>query len=104
MERCRGKLSEFEVRRYARMIVRALCHMHERGVIHCNLKPDNVTDFPDGDGGNVVKIADHEVARRIGEQEVHRVQCRGTPAHMSLESLALHEHEAPMDISFLGAQ
>ncbi|WJZ95540.1 hypothetical protein VitviT2T_014305 [Vitis vinifera] len=34
MERCRSKLTKFEVLRYARMIVRALCHMHERGVFH----------------------------------------------------------------------
>ena len=37
MEMRRGKLLEFEVLRYTRMIVRALCHMHEREVIHYDL-------------------------------------------------------------------
>ena len=52
----------------------------------------------------MVKIADLGLARRIGEQEVHGVQFRGMPAYMLSESLALHEHEAPMDIWSLGAQ
>lgn len=78
--------------------------MHERWVNHYDLKPDNVLDFPDGDGGIVVKIADLGLARRIGEQEVHGVQFRGMPAYMLSESLALHEHEAPMDIWSLGAR
>ncbi|KAL6329474.1 hypothetical protein AAG906_021169 [Vitis piasezkii] len=84
-----GKLSEPEVRHYARMIVRGLCHMHERGLTHCDLKPDNVLVFPGKDGGNVVKIADFGMARRDGEQEV-------------LESLAFEEYEAPMDVWSLG--
>ncbi|WJZ95337.1 hypothetical protein VitviT2T_014113 [Vitis vinifera] len=69
------------------MIVRALCHMHERGANHCDLKPDNVLDFPDRDGGMVVKVADLGLARRIGEQEVHGVQFRGTPVYMGEEIL-----------------
>ncbi|KAL6329842.1 hypothetical protein AAG906_037942 [Vitis piasezkii] len=102
MMRRGGKLSEPEVRHYARMIVRGLCHMHERGLTHCDLKPDNVLVFPGKDGGNVVKIADFGMARRDGEQEVLEVQFRGTAAYMSPESLAFQEYEAPMDVWSLG--
>ena len=102
MKRRGGKLSEPEVRHYARMIVRGLCHMHERGLTHCDLKPDNVLVFPGKDGGNVVKIADFGMARRDGEQEVLEVRFRGTAAYMSPESLAFEEYEAPMDVWSLG--
>ncbi|RVW89381.1 Retrovirus-related Pol polyprotein from transposon RE1 [Vitis vinifera] len=42
--------------------------------------PDNVLDFSDGDFGNVVKIVDLGLARRIEEQEVHGVN---SEAHQS---------------------
>ncbi|KAJ9677491.1 hypothetical protein PVL29_022469 [Vitis rotundifolia] len=102
MERRGGKLSESEVRDYARMIIRGLCYMHQKGLVHCDLKPDNVLVFPVVDGGNVVKIADFGLAKRVGEEEDPRVGFRGTPAYMSPESLALKEHDAPMDIWSLG--
>ncbi|RVW83407.1 Mitogen-activated protein kinase kinase kinase 17 [Vitis vinifera] len=103
MERRRGKLSESEVRDYARMIIRGLCYIHQKGLVHCDLKPDNVLVFPGVDGGgNVVKIADFGLAKRVGEEEVPRVSFRGTPSYMSPESLALKEHDAPMDIWSLG--
>ncbi|RVX04522.1 Mitogen-activated protein kinase kinase kinase 17 [Vitis vinifera] len=76
--------------------------MHERGLTHCDLKPDNVLVFPGKDGGNVVKIADFGMARRDGEQEVLEVRFRGTAAYMSPESLAFQEYEAPMDVWSLG--
>ncbi|GKA92257.1 mitogen-activated protein kinase kinase kinase 17-like protein [Tanacetum coccineum] len=33
---------ETDVKRYARSILKGLSHMHKRGYVHCDLKPDNV--------------------------------------------------------------
>ena len=102
MKKRRGKLWEFEARHYARMIIRGLRYMHERGVVHCDVKPDNVLVFPGEDGGNVVKLADFGLARRINVEEQIWVQQRGSPPYMSPEALAWEEYEAPMDIWSLG--
>ena len=88
MKKRRGKLWEFEARHYARMIIRGLRYMHERGVVHCDVKPDNVLVFPGEDGGNVVKLADFGLARRINVEEQIWVQQRGSPPYMSPEALA----------------
>ncbi|KAL6329488.1 hypothetical protein AAG906_021183 [Vitis piasezkii] len=90
MKKRRGKLWEFEARHYARMIIRGLRYMHERGVVHCDVKPDNVL------------LADFGLARRINVEEQIWVQHRGSPPYMSPEALAWEEYEAPMDIWSLG--
>jgi len=33
---------------YAEQLLRAVAHAHEQGVIHCDVKPDNVIVFPEG--------------------------------------------------------
>ena len=60
----KGKLPESDVRRYTRMILNALRHMHERGYAHCDIKPENILVFPSKNGENSVKIADFGLAQK----------------------------------------
>ncbi len=48
-----------EVLRLSTQVVRALCHAHSRGIIHMDIKPQNIMILPDG----TVKIADFGIAQ-----------------------------------------
>ncbi|KAI9181934.1 hypothetical protein LWI28_020207 [Acer negundo] len=41
-----GRLPEREVQDYTRMILKGLCGVHEKGYVHCDLKPDNILARP----------------------------------------------------------
>ncbi|XP_059654343.1 mitogen-activated protein kinase kinase kinase 20-like [Cornus florida] len=106
-----GKLSEAEVRVYSRMILRGLLYIHEKGFVHCDIKPANILVFPTSSSppcleNNRVKIADFGLAKRTGKGDIYvsgRLDdYRGTPLYTSPESVALGLNEAPMDIWSLG--
>jgi serine/threonine protein kinase len=46
-----------------RSVCNAVAAVHERGVVHCDLKPSNVLVTPDGE----VKLVDFGIARRVGD-------------------------------------
>ncbi|KAJ0252340.1 hypothetical protein HA466_0131400 [Hirschfeldia incana] len=93
-----GGLPEFEVRRFARSIVRGLRHVHASGYSHCDVKLENVLVFG-GDGGDVVKISDFGLAKRRGETVG---EIRGTPLYLAPESVNRGEFESPADVWALG--
>ena len=98
-----GTLPESNVQLYTRMILKGLCHIHEKGYVHCDIKPSNILIFPLEDGGNKVKIADFGLAKRIGEERALQLpQFSGTPAYMSPESVVCGEDEPPLDVWSLG--
>ncbi|KAK7839688.1 mitogen-activated protein kinase kinase kinase 17 [Quercus suber] len=78
-----GKLVEYDVQRYTRMIVKGLRCIHEKGYVHCDLKPANILVFRSKAGrGNAVKIADFGISKIPREENgfVKRKFCfRGTP-------------------------
>ncbi|XP_059446328.1 mitogen-activated protein kinase kinase kinase 20-like [Corylus avellana] len=98
-------LCERDMRRYLRMILRGLCSVHGKGMVHCDLKPSNILVFP-GKGGDSLKIADFGLAREgqdyKEEMGFWRFRFRGTPYYMSPESVAFGEIGAPLDIWSLG--
>ncbi|KAK1360388.1 Mitogen-activated protein kinase kinase kinase YODA [Heracleum sosnowskyi] len=106
-----GWIPEYEASWYARMMLKGLSHVHHRGFVHCDLKPDNVLVFnvPSGEGKGVVKynlkLADFGLAKRSGG-----VSCgaggeyknRGTLLYSSPESVVFGIHETAMDVWSLG--
>ena len=56
-----GPMSEGVVRCYARQILSALAHIHERGVAHRDIKPGNVLL----DSRGTIKVADFGSSRRV---------------------------------------
>ncbi|PKA61475.1 Mitogen-activated protein kinase kinase kinase YODA [Apostasia shenzhenica] len=86
--RSSGGLPEEAVRRHVRSILEGLRHIHARGYVHCDIKPQNILLV-----GGEAKIADFGLSN--GE-------IRGTPLYMAPEALLRKEYEAPADIWALG--
>ncbi|TXG64318.1 hypothetical protein EZV62_011312 [Acer yangbiense] len=101
-----GHLPEREVQDYTMMILKGLCGVHEKGYVHCDLKPDNILVLPLQDGTNYLKIADFGLAKESGEEKQYgdyfRFRFRGTPLYMSPESFLFGEIEWGLDIWSLG--
>lgn len=77
-----------ETRRILREVADALAYAHARGVIHRDIKPDNILL---GDGGRAM-VTDFGIARAIQEGADSRLTATGvaigTPAYMSPEQAA----------------
>jgi len=91
----RGRLSELEAIQVLAPIASALDRAHRSGVIHRDIKPDNIFIARDSDGRERPVLLDFGVARLRGEADaVHRTQdgggitMLGTPAYMAPEQLA----------------
>ena len=87
-----GRLSLPEALRIARHCARALAAAHATGVIHRDLKPDNVLLVSDGevDGGERAKLLDFGIAKlsdekRFGLSQTHTGSVLGTPLYMAPE-------------------
>ncbi|WOL01643.1 mitogen-activated protein kinase kinase kinase A-like [Canna indica] len=93
-----GRLDELAVRSYTYDILRGLAYLHSDGVVHCDLKSENVLVC----SGGRAKIADFGCARRAdgGEGEIVRLQ--GTPMFMAPEVARGEEQNAPADVWALG--
>lgn len=66
-------------------IVHGLIHAHQRGVVHRDLKPDNIMVT----AGNIVKVMDLGLAKREESENVTRTgDTFGTPAYMAPEQIS----------------
>jgi len=79
-----GRLATGEAVAWAVDLADALAAAHEAGVVHRDLKPDNVMVTADGR----VKILDFGIAKRTGSVEAERTRVEGTAGYMSPEQAA----------------
>ncbi|XP_009144845.2 mitogen-activated protein kinase kinase kinase 18 [Brassica rapa] len=89
-----GKLPEPAIRSYTRQILRGLSYLHERGIVHCDLKSQNVLVE---ENGVVCKIADMGCAKPVLNSGFS-----GTPAFMAPEVARGEEQRFPADVWALG--
>ncbi|TVR63749.1 MAG: serine/threonine protein kinase [Gemmatimonadales bacterium] len=91
-----------------RSIALALEAAHELGVVHRDLKPDNIMLGPGWESGVGVKVVDFDIARRMGEGEVQDLTLTrpnfavGTPEYMSPEQAAGQRLDGRSDLYSLG--
>ncbi|MDQ3035883.1 MAG: serine/threonine protein kinase, partial [Myxococcota bacterium] len=84
----RGRLSQEEVVRFGTMLLEALEAAHQHGVVHRDLKPDNIYLVPAGRRGEIVKILDFGISSKDDETSAKLTMTGsvlGTPHYMSPE-------------------
>ena len=85
-------------------VVRALARAHEHGIVHCDLKPDNIFVTREG----VVKVLDFGIARALGQASVDLESgldasgISGTMPYMSPEQWGADEVDHRTDFWSLG--
>jgi serine/threonine protein kinase len=100
-----GRLDSTEARRIMKEVAEALAYAHERGVVHRDIKPDNILLCSDDDGR--VMVTDFGIARAVTEGADSRLTATGmaigTPAYMSPEqSMGEREIDGRSDLYALG--
>lgn len=82
-----------------RPVLSALSHAHANGLIHRDVKPENILIGPDGE----IKLSDFGIAHIAGLSEMTVTgQILGSPAYMSPEHVELIELDARADIFSVG--
>lgn len=107
-ERMRGPFALDEFFRIATQLADGLAAAHEKGIVHCDIKPENIMLGPAGQGGSgSVKILDFGIARYIGgaddpTQTGMRAGIAGTPGYVPPEVILGEPASARADIFALG--
>ncbi len=99
-----GGISLTETLDIVRQTTHALARAHSIGVIHRDVKPDNIFLTRDSEGRMLVKLLDFGIAEALGEDGSYaHCQMAGTPEYMAPEILlATHEVDRAVDLYALG--
>ncbi len=94
----RGALQWREVLHFSRQIARALAHAHERGIVHRDIKPQNILMLRDG----TVKVEDFGIAALESEGKETDGQAIGSIHYIAPEQARGEQPDARSDIYSLG--
>lgn len=96
----RGALPADEVARIGGQVAAALAAAHDAGIVHRDVKPDNVLIAPDG----TAKITDFGISRAVGDATMTGTGViAGTPAFLAPEVAAGDRAAFPSDVFSLGS-
>lgn len=103
------RLSLEETISYANQICDGLSHAHAKGILHRDLKPNNIMLVPLESGENHIKILDFGLAKLLHEDEENpgdhltkTGETVGTPAYMSPEQVMGKNMDRQTDVYALG--
>ena len=94
----KGALDWKEVVHFAKQITRALAHAHERGIIHRDIKPQNIMLLRDG----TLKVADFGIAALENEVYENNGQTIGSIHYIAPEQARGNSPDARSDLYSLG--
>jgi len=95
----KGQYSEREAAHITRQFVRAIEHIHQHGIVHRDMKPENLLSV--GDGKNeVVKVADFGLSKLLGAEKTKTMI--GSPGYIAPEVLEGKEYGAEVDMWAVG--
>ena len=94
----RGALQWREVLHFSRQIARALAHAHERGIIHRDIKPQNILMLRDG----TIKVEDFGIAALENEAYENDGQAIGSIHYIAPEQAKGELPDARSDLYSLG--
>jgi serine/threonine-protein kinase len=100
-----GRLDLGRIVRIATQVTRALQAAHSEGVVHRDLKPDNVMLLDQYGEQDLVKVLDFGIAKSLDEQEPGMTTAGaiiGTPAYMSAEQAMGRPVDQRSDLYSLG--
>ncbi len=101
-----GPLPVARVIRFARQACAALSEAHDAGVVHRDVKPDNLFVCRMGDEADFLKVLDFGIAKIEGSEEASVTRSgwvHGTPSYMSPEACNGTRVDARSDIYSVGA-
>jgi len=91
-----GLFTEDRARRYCRQILTALAHCHRRGLVHCDIKSENIL-FTSQHADAELKIADFGLAQLVTSGD-KLTSCRGTPEYVAPEVIDMTGFDAAADM------
>ncbi len=98
-----GPMHAWRVVKIARQVAEGLARAHEQGVVHRDIKPDNVFLIENRGEPDFVKVLDFGVARFAQDMRVTaKGAIVGTPEYMSPEQLRSREVSAATDLYSVG--